>query len=153
MSAGLAVEVNRRECGHGQQSIRRFIPYTICYRCLTHKTFRADDLISTGGKHFWFFNASQFSLQWLCLDADKLIIGIVNLWKLLYGSILSSMNSRVESTRPTQFVRCVDLNLNTLATQLIWETTLRYTTQNWESNDLLQMPTRERSSRWWHSFN
>ena len=57
-------------------------------------------------------------------------------------------------TRPTQFVRCVELNLNTSATQLIWETTLRDTTQSWErSSDLLQMPARERWSRRWHSFS
>ena len=32
-----------------------------------------------GGKHFRFFDASLFSLEWLCLDADKLITEILKL--------------------------------------------------------------------------
>ena len=76
------------------------------------------------------------------------------LWKLLFGSILSSIKSRGELTRPTQSVKCLELNLKTSATQRIWKTTLPDTTQSWErSSDLLQMPARERSSRRWHSFN
>ena len=128
-------------------------------------------LLTRGGKNFLFFDASRFTLVRLCLNADKLIIGILKLksvhplqhsvcplhrllWKLLYGSILSSMKSAGGLTRPTQFVRCVEQNLNTSATQQIWETTLRDTTQRWErSSDLLHMPARERSSRRWHSFN
>ena len=169
-----------------------------------------------GGKKLRLFDASWFSLEWLCLNADKLVIRILKLkiniqfarckiqfaccrapqkapadsllythapnthvrvvyvwsstkwlqwlamairlaltsWKLLYGSILSSMKSTGKLTRPTQLVRYVELNLSTLAAQFIWENTLRYATQSWErSSDLLQMPAREQSSRWWYSFN
>ena len=66
----------------------------------------------------------------LCLSGDKMaamastkLMRPALLWKLLYGSILSSMKLRGEFTRLTQFVRCVDLNLNISATQLILETT------------------------------
>ena len=59
-------------------------------------------------------------------------------------SILSSIRSTGETTRPTQFVRCVELNWNISATQLIWETTLhdteqRQLPQSWISN--VYMPT------------
>ena len=91
----------------------------------------------------------------LCLSGDRMAamastkpIRPEPTCKLMYGSISSSMKSRGELTRPTQFVRCVELN--TSATWLIWETTLRNTTQSWErSCDLLKMPARERSG----SFN
>ena len=69
--------------------------------------------------------------------------------KLLYGSSLSFMKSSGELTRPTQFVRCVELNFNTSATQLIWETTLRDPTQRWREAATSQ----KRWSRRCHGFN
>ena len=48
------------------------------------------------GKHFRFFEASRFSLEWLCLNADKLIIVMLKL----------KLASASESSR---IVRCKEI--------------------------------------------
>ena len=133
-----------------------------------------------GGKNFRFFDASRLLPDWLCLDGDKLIIGILKIeisspsaecyrkrllilcctsmctehtcaiCLCLSSDKMAAMAStkpiiltptslkatvwqhfefheaerRIDKTYTVQFVRCVELNLNTSATQLIWETTL-----------------------------
>ena len=75
--------------------------------------------------HVWvvYVWAATEWLQWLapCLSNWHRLLG-----KLLYGRILSSIKSRGEMARPTQFVRCVELKLNTSATQIHLRNHLAY---------------------------
>ena len=62
-----------------------------------------------GGENVRFFDASRFSLGWLCLDADKLIIGILKLELVrpLQHSVRPLWFSAVHACTPNTHVRVV----------------------------------------------
>ena len=59
----------------GCKSAKTDCPHIIQVYCLNHLNWRKK-LNVRDRKNFRFFNASRFSLEWFCLDADKLLIGI-----------------------------------------------------------------------------